>query len=65
MLASPPPSLCVAVFSLIDGQMRTMTVVFFPPVVQDQKGPARNYFLLGLGLVQLPITMFLGRAAYT
>jgi hypothetical protein len=47
-------------------QMRTMTVVFFPPVVQqEQKGSARNYFLLALGLAQIPIMMLLGRSAFT
>ncbi len=43
--------------------MRTMTVLFFPAVVQTS-GQSRNYYLLAIGLPQIPIVMLLGRSAF-
>ena len=43
--------------------MRTMTALFFPAVVQTS-GQTKNYYLLAIGLPQIPIVMLLGRWAF-
>jgi hypothetical protein len=42
--------------------MRTMTAIFFPAAVPT--GQAKNYYLLAIGLPQVPIAWLLGRWAF-
>jgi hypothetical protein len=45
--------------------MRTAATIFFPAAVQTAGTPQmRNYYLLGIGLPQLPLVMLLGRSVF-
>lgn len=45
--------------------MRTAATIFFPAAVQTAGTPQlRNYYLLGIGLPQLPLVLLMGRGVF-